>query len=326
MDYSRESAYRSQMSGDERGESLSAESYSEKHLSRIDEANIKLKTEICCVRPRARANHFAMHGYHPLDIKNGSDTATAHVAVITAVVLVLGLFARWMDHRKRWRSSHLSGFAAVADMGGQWERKGSCKRIFARVLRLHSLTCLFCPPPRLLSRGEEAVASLGVLLMAFAFFAAMMSQSGDMRFRPIQVLVMTIYMTFFVNLLFVWPTRIFFSFGSANTCSGTCMRVCAWIYFLLIYATLSLFYFMYGTKFGPEDTAALASVVLSSLVENWLFWEPVVVIVISVSMEFCACCRCTCCQCCQEHDKRITKDGATVPEPDPEADEQPTEP
>ena len=49
-----------------------------------------------------------MHGYHPLDIKNGSDTATAHVAVITAVVLVLGLFARWMDHRKRWRSSHLS--------------------------------------------------------------------------------------------------------------------------------------------------------------------------------------------------------------------------
>ena len=154
-------------------------------------------------------------------------------------------------------------------MGGQWERKGSCKRIFARVLRLHSLTCLFCPPPRLLRRGEEAVASLGVLLMAFAFFAAMMSQSsGDMRFRPIQVLVMTIYMTIFVNLLFVWPTRIFFSFGSANTCSGTCTRVCAWIFALAIYAGLALLYFMYGTKFGPEDTAALASVVLSSLVRR----------------------------------------------------------
>ena len=66
MDYSRESAYRSQMSGDERGESLSAESYSEKHLSRIDEWTL-----ICCevpangateVCPRSHANALRDQG------------------------------------------------------------------------------------------------------------------------------------------------------------------------------------------------------------------------------------------------------------------------
>ena len=49
-DYSRESAYRSQMSGDERRESLSAESYSEKHLSRIDEVNEFARMQKCSWR------------------------------------------------------------------------------------------------------------------------------------------------------------------------------------------------------------------------------------------------------------------------------------
>ena len=60
MDYSRESAYRSQMSGDERGESLSAESYSEKHLSRIDEANEfsnALLQLVCCKYRASSGGH-----------------------------------------------------------------------------------------------------------------------------------------------------------------------------------------------------------------------------------------------------------------------------
>ena len=87
--------------------------------------------------------------------------------IVPVAIGILMLVARRLDSKTHRASPH-SGCQAVIAMAGDWEKQGVCWRIVGRAARLHSLSCVFMPPPRLLRRLEESIMLIGILVMSFA--------------------------------------------------------------------------------------------------------------------------------------------------------------
>ena len=86
----------------------------------------------------------------------------------------------------------------------------------------------------------------------------------------------------FANVFF-WNCRIFFSLGC-----GRATRAVAYLHWLALYALV--------VYYASLVDFTVCWWTLSAVIWNWVFVEPIVTLIISVSMELCECCRCRCCQ------------------------------
>ena len=235
--------------------------------------------------------------------------AYAFVIIVPVAIGILMLVARRLDS-KTHRASPLNGCQAVIAMAGDWEKQSVCWRIVGRAARLHSLSCVFMPPPRLLRRLEESIMLIGILVMSFADCVLLLNphgEHGEPPISPLDFLVWTIvFMTFFA-LLF-WMCRWLFIVGGTSTCCGAAARVGGWVLSAFLLVVILCGWFIWSTM--SQVTFSFAHF-LGAAALYWFVMEPLTVLVISASMQFCACCKACCVGCC----------GREPPEPAPSGGE-----
>ena len=235
--------------------------------------------------------------------------AYAFVIIVPVATGILMLVARRLDS-KTHRASPLNGCQAVIAMAGDWEKQSVCWRIVGRASRLHSLSCVFMPPPRLLRRLEESIMLIGILVMSFADCVLLLNphgEHGEPPISPLDFLVWTIvFMTFFA-LLF-WMCRWLFIVGGTSTCCGAAARVGGWVLSAFLLVVILCGWFIWSTM--SQVTFSFAHF-LGAAALYWFVMEPLTVLVISASMQFCACCKACCVGCC----------GREPPEPAPSGGE-----
>ena len=213
----------------------------------------------------------------------------------------LMLVARRLD--ARMHRAPLSGCQAIIAMATDWDKEGlwqpwihKAASILGRAARLHSLSCLFMPSPRLVLRSEESIMLIVNLVMSFADIAALFD--GPPPPNPLSYFIGILIR--FVGLCFpFWLCRWLFIVGGASTRCGTAARAGGWVLSTLLFAALCADWLWtivslhsYELRVGPVLVRALAFAA-----EHWFIWEPLIVLVVSTSMQFCTCCK-RCCVCC----------------------------
>ena len=224
--------------------------------------------------------------------------AYAFVIIVPVAIGILMLVARRLDSKTHRASPH-SGCQAVIAMAGDWEKQGVCWRIVGRAARLHSLSCVFMPPPRLLRRLEESIMLIGILVMSFANCVLLLNphgEHGEPPISPLDFLVWTIFfMTFFAFLF--WMCRWLFIVGGTSTCCGAAARVGGWVLSAFLLVVILCGFFTWSTM--SQVTYSFAHF-LGAAALYWFVMEPLTVLVISTSMQFCACCKACCVGCGRE--------------------------
>ena len=218
--------------------------------------------------------------------------AYAFVIIVPIAIGVLMLVARRLDSKTHRASPH-SGCQAVIAMAGDWEKQGVCWRIVGRAARLHSLSCVFMPPPRLLRRLEESIMLIGILVMSFANCVLLL---GEPPISPLVFLVGTIFLMTIFAFLF-WMCRWLFIVGGTSTCCGAAARVGGWVLSAFLLVVILCGFFIWSTM--SQVTRPFAHF-LGAAALYWFVMEPLIVLVISTSMQFCACCKDCCVGCGRE--------------------------
>ena len=244
------------------------------------------------------------------------------ILVLSGALLALIVGARLVDQRTGWSASRPWGWAAVAIMDVEWARRRKSARIIGRCVRLHSLCSLFAPPPRLIRRNEEAMMSIGVLVLSFVTITAfqtptpppagtfavgenstqlnatltMPTNRRQLRFNPFEQLTMSGLLASFMVTFGHWTCRVFFTGGNSATNCGRVTRICAWLYSLAAYAMSAVYIMVCFRIYGEVTSAHVVSQALSTAVVYWVVFEPIFRLGVSFSMELCECCRRGCCE------------------------------
>jgi hypothetical protein len=233
--------------------------------------------------------------------------AYAFVIIVPVAIGILMLVARRLDSKTHRASPH-SGCQAVIAMAGDWEKQGVCWRIVGRAARLHSLSCVFMPPPRLLRRLEESIMLIGILVMSFANCVLLLNphrEHGEPPISQLDFLIWTIFfMTFFAFLF--WMCRWLFIVGGTSTCCGAAARVGGWFLSAFLLVVVLCGWFIWSTM--SQVTFSFAHF-LGAAALYWFVMEPLTVLVISASMQFCACCKACCVGCGREPPESAPRGG-----------------
>ena len=225
-----------------------------------------------------------------------------HYIVMCTFVIVIGILihvARRLDPETH-RASHLSGCQAVIEMASewQWERRG-LRRILGRAARLHSLSRLFMPPPRLLRYREDSAMLIGVLFMTLVAIATVLNGPepppdappciAPGGFLPMPCEVFATFVMWGGGSFVFWCCQRPLIAGGTSTCE----RKKGWVLSAFLFVFLCAWWtwsILSGVNALRSELAFFADF-LADVAVYWFIWEPLLVLNISTSMQFCACCK-----------------------------------
>ena len=223
-----------------------------------------------------------------------------HYIVMCTFVIVIGILihvARRLDPETH-RASHLSGCQAVIEMASewQWERRG-LRRILGRAARLHSLSRLFMPPPRLLRYRQDSAMLIGILFMTLADMNALLKgpeppPDAPPCYAPGGFLPCDVFATF---VKWGGGSFVFWCCQGPLIAGGTstCERKKGWVLSAFLFVFLCAWWtwsILSGVNALRSELAFFADF-LADVAVYWFIWEPLLVLNISTSMQFCACCK-----------------------------------